>query len=42
LYEESMALHDELGDKHGLALVLNYAGATAYRRGDHRRAAALY
>jgi non-specific serine/threonine protein kinase len=41
LYEESLALDRELGDKQGIAISLNNLGIVAYLHGDYERAPAL-
>jgi len=41
LLEEALALSRELGDRHGIADVLNLLGRTARSRGDHEQAAVL-
>jgi predicted ATPase/DNA-binding CsgD family transcriptional regulator len=41
LYEQSLALHRELGNSRGTALVLNNLGVMAQFQGDNRRAVAL-
>jgi tetratricopeptide (TPR) repeat protein len=42
LYEEGLALARELGDKHGIAALLNSLGEMARFQGDYERAASLY
>ncbi len=42
LYEESLSIYRELGDKSGMALVLINLGDVARERGEEDRAVALY
>jgi tetratricopeptide (TPR) repeat protein len=42
LYEQSLALERELGDKRGVALSLNAAGSMAHILGDYQTARSLY
>jgi tetratricopeptide (TPR) repeat protein len=42
LYEESLNLARELGDKAGVAISLNNLGLVAYLQGDHTSARSLY
>ncbi len=41
LYEQSLALFEQLGDEHGRAVLLHRLGISAMRRGDLERARAL-
>ena len=42
LYEESLSIRRELGDKQGIALSLNGLGIVAYLQGDYSSSRALY
>jgi tetratricopeptide (TPR) repeat protein len=41
-YEESLKLYQELGDRHGIANVLNYLGGAAQGQGKYDEARTLY
>ncbi len=42
LYEESLAICRDLGDRRGIAMSLNNLGSVAQRQGDYRAAGALF